>query len=107
MRGRPPKRSFTPEQEQAADAFISAAEPSADQQGKPRDASRDQDRQRPSYPWEEPRVREDVKKGYALRLPEPLYLKLKYISEETGASMNQLCNEAVETLVEEQLEQLT
>jgi hypothetical protein len=59
------------------------------------------------FPWEAPRVREDVTKGYALRLPEPLYLKLKYVSKQTGTSMNQLCNEAVARLVEEELAYLT
>lgn len=59
------------------------------------------------FPWEAPRVREDVTKGYALRLPEPLYLKLKYVSKQTGTSMNQLCNEAVARLVEEELAHLT
>lgn len=57
-------------------------------------------------PWHEPQVRDDVVKGYALRLPEPLYLKLKYVSKQTGISMNQLCNEAVRGLVELELEEL-
>lgn len=29
------------------------------------------------YPWEEPHIREDVKKNLPLRIPEPLYMKLK------------------------------
>lgn len=66
----------------------------------------EEDESEKTYPWEEPQVREDVKKGYPLRLPEPLYLKLKYISEETGRSMNKLCNDAVEELVERKLEEL-
>lgn len=57
-------------------------------------------------PWEEDRVRADVVKGYALRLPEPLYLKLKYVAEQTGQSINTLCREAIEGEVEERLRYL-
>ena len=51
-------------------------------------------------PWEGERVRDDVVKGYALRLPEPLYLKLKWVAEQTGRSMNAVCRDAIETEVE-------
>jgi predicted DNA-binding protein len=54
-------------------------------------------------PWSENRVRKDVKQTYPLRLPEPLHLKLKFLSEEMGKSMNELCNDAVKGLVEERL----
>ncbi|MFZ5798461.1 MAG: hypothetical protein ACYCYR_08175 [Desulfobulbaceae bacterium] len=40
------------------------------------------------YPWEEPHIREDVKRNLPLRIPEPLYMKLKYIAEHTPYSMN-------------------
>ncbi len=40
------------------------------------------------YPWEEPHIREDVKKNLPLRIPEPLYMKLKYIADHTPYSMN-------------------
>jgi predicted DNA-binding protein len=43
------------------------------------------------------------KQTYPLRLPEPLHLKLKFLSEETGKSMNELCKDAVRDLVEERL----
>lgn len=107
MQGRPPNKRLTPEQQQAADTFIDAAEP--DRTGKasngapssnpsPEPADRP-----PRYPWEASHVRDDVIKGYPLRLPEKLYLKLKYVSEETGRSMNQLCNDAVASAVEKEL----
>lgn len=51
-------------------------------------------------PWEAEHVREDVMKGYALRLPEPLYLRLKWVAEQTGRSINTVCREAVEAEVE-------
>ncbi len=41
-----------------------------------------------TYPWEESHIREDVKKNIPLRLPEPLYMKLKFIEEKTPYSMN-------------------
>lgn len=109
MRGRPPKRRFTAKQKRAADAFIEAAEPSRGEQPEGDDPPAEptaSEEPSQTYPWQEPHVREDVKKGYALRLPEPLYLKLKYVSEETGRSMNELCNDAIEQAVEEQLQQI-
>lgn len=56
--------------------------------------------------WNEDRVREDVKQTYPLRLPEPLHLKLKFLAEKTGKSMIELCNEAVRSLVDEQLREV-
>jgi hypothetical protein len=82
---------MTEDQKQAAEEFISGAERSSNSgEG--------------ILPWEEEKVREDVKQAYPLRLPEPLHLKLKFLAEKTGTSMNELCNEAVRELVEEQLD---
>ena len=116
MRRRP---DLTPEQQQAADSFIEGAnrQPSSTQQsgsnqetGSGEDArleeTQSRQQQRARFPWEEPRVREDVTKNYPLRLPEPLYLKLKFVSNQTGRSMNQICNEAVEASVEAEIERL-
>ena len=58
------------------------------------------------YPWEESHVREDVKTTYPLRLPEPLHLKLKYVSEQTGLSMNEICNRAVRDEVVNHLDEI-
>lgn len=101
---RKPNRELTEEQEKAADEFISkASEPppttSTDKQG----TGGEVPSPNPVYPWEEPQVREDVKQTYPLRLPEPLHLKLKYVSKKMGVSMNQLCNEAVRNLVNDRL----
>lgn len=85
-----PNRDMTENQKQAAEEFISGADRSAGSEKK-------------VLPWEKEKVREDVKQTYPLRLPEPLHLKLKFLAEETGRSMNELCNEAVRGLVEEQL----
>lgn len=109
MRKRP---DLTPEQQRAADSFIEGADradgaarqsESGEQPGS-REVSARQGAE--GGPWEEPRVREDVKKNYPLRLPEPLYLKLKFVSKQTGRSMNRICNEAVEASVEAEIDRL-
>lgn len=134
MRGRPPKKSMTAEQERAAAAFVEAAEtppdpvartpmpatpveelPPAAESRQPRTPRRQRAAtprrssarsRRPTaseYPWEDLRVRDDVMKGYPLRLPEPLYLQLKFAAQQAGMSMNEFCNEAVAAAVANQL----
>lgn len=90
-----PNRDMNEEQKEAAQEFINGA-------GKPGDS--DQDTEEETLPWQKEKVREDVKQTYPLRLPEPLHLKLKFLAEESGKSMNQICNEAVRGLVGERLE---
>ena len=101
---------MTEDQERAADEFISGAEEPPSSTSSPsteREAATDGSSEGGRvYPWEEPHVREDVKQSYPLRLPEPLHLKLKYLSEKTGRSMNELCNEAIRGLVREQLDEV-
>ncbi len=58
-------------------------------------------------PWEEPHVREDVKKSIPLRLPETLYLKLKYIADHTPYSMNSFILERLEQVIEEEISRMT
>ncbi len=58
------------------------------------------------YPWEEPHIREDVKKNLPLRLSEPLYLKLKFIAEQTPYSMNSFILERLTEEIEEEIERL-
>ncbi len=59
------------------------------------------------YPWEEPHVREDVKKTLPLRIDEPLYLKLKFIAERTPFSMNSFILDRVIDEIEEEITRLT
>jgi hypothetical protein len=104
MRKRP-DRSSDDSRKRAVDEFVQGAE-----QDPVEDDSSESGKNGPVedlYPWEKPQVREDLKKNYPLRLPEPLYLKLKYVSEETGRSMNDLCNEAVRNLIGEKVSELT
>ncbi|TKB06459.1 hypothetical protein [Desulforhopalus sp. IMCC35007] len=58
------------------------------------------------YPWEDPRIREDVKKNLPLRLPEPLYMKLKYIADHTPYSMNSFILEKLTEEIEEEIQSL-
>ena len=58
------------------------------------------------YPWEEPHIREDVKKTLPLRIPEPLYMKLKYIAERTPYSMNSFILEKMTEEIEEEVARL-
>jgi len=91
--------NLSPEDQDAAEEFIDGAEDVPDDSISESDSS-------PDYPWEEPHVRDDVHQTYPLRLPEPLHLKLKYVSEETGSSMNEICNRAVREAVEDKLQDL-
>ena len=59
------------------------------------------------YPWEDPRVREDVKKTLPLRIDEPLYLKLKFIAERTPYSMNSFILDRLTAEIEEEVTRLT
>ena len=59
------------------------------------------------YPWQEPHIREDVMKNLPLRLPEPLYMKLKYIAKHTPYSMNSFILERLTQEIEEEVVRLT
>lgn len=102
MKGRPPRKPLSADQERAAATFIEAAEaPAAPPAPAPKTVAPTPSRpEHEPLPWEAPYVRDDVVKGYALRLPEPLYLKLKYVADRTGRSMNQVCRDAIESTVE-------
>ena len=57
-------------------------------------------------PWEEPHIREDVVKNLPLRISEPLYLKLKYISARTPYSMNSFIVERITEEVDREIARL-
>jgi len=59
------------------------------------------------YPWEEPHIREDVKRNLPLRIPEPLYMKLKYIAEHTPYSMNSFILERLTEQIELEIVRMT
>jgi hypothetical protein len=58
-------------------------------------------------PWEMPEVNKRVIKAFNLRLPEPEFLKLKYVIEKTKAkSLHSFCVEVVKKEVEKQLKKI-
>jgi len=59
------------------------------------------------YPWKEPHIREDVKKNLPLRIPEPLYMKLKYIADHTPYSMNSFILERLTEQIEQEIARMT
>lgn len=59
------------------------------------------------YPWQDSNVRPDVTKVFNLRLPEDVYLKLKYLSEkQRRRSMQSICMDAIEPYIEQELKKL-
>ncbi len=95
LKSRPPSKA----NKQDLDAFLSGAEnkvnPTAAQQPKA------------IYPWEEPGIREDVKKPFNLRFSEPYLLKLRFISENTPHSMQNFCMDVLLNAIDEKIEELT
>ena len=70
-------------------------------------ATRHSTQQDEPYPWEAAHIREDVKKNLPLRIPEPLYMKLKFIAERTPYSMNSFILERLTKEIEEEIARLT
>lgn len=99
LRGRPPVRSESD--------FIEEAETPKPAAGPRAVAENSDPPKRSKFPWEESTVREDVTKTYLLRLPEPLMLKLKYISAHSKYSMNSFCAEKLEKAIERELRKIT
>lgn len=84
----------------SAEAFIAAAEaPREEQEEKHQEAEQ-------GYPWTAPQVRQDVIKTVNLRLPEPLYIKLQYVSEKTRKSQQELIREGLLQIIDRELTQL-
>ena len=58
-------------------------------------------------PWKAPGVRPDMTKLFNLRLPEDVYLKLKYLSEnQRRRSMQTICMDAIEPAIDAKIEAL-
>ncbi len=58
------------------------------------------------FPWDEPNVRIDVKKPFALRFSEPDMLKLQYIQKKTNKSMHKFCLEHLVPAIEAEIKRL-
>ena len=59
------------------------------------------------YPWEEQYVRGDVMKQVLLKMPEPLYLKLKHITNYTPYNMTSFILEKIAPEIEKEIARLT
>jgi len=59
------------------------------------------------YPWEDPYVREDVMKQVLLKMPEPLYLKLRHIANYTPYNMTSFILERIAPEIEKEVAKLT
>lgn len=83
------KMSLTPSK-QSVDEFISAA---GQAEG--------------DYPWNDPKVREDVMKLVSLRLSEAYILKLQWISEKTGIPQQRLLRDVLLPWIDEKVAELS
>lgn len=59
------------------------------------------------YPWENPYVREDVMKQLLLKMPEPLYLKLKHITNYSPYNMTSFILEKIAPEIEKEIVKMT
>lgn len=59
------------------------------------------------YPWENPYVRADVMKQVLLKMPEPLYLKLKHITNYTPYNMTSFILEKIAPEIEKEIARMT
>ena len=106
---RPPKLDeLPPDQKARADAWLDEGDyappqPASQPLSKPAPTPAPSPPEVQVLPWEAPGVDEGRKKGYLLRLPEPLHLQLKHIAQEEGWSFNALCNEVLAAFATEKL----
>jgi len=56
-------------------------------------------------PWEDESLRDDVVKLYNLRLPEPVYVKLKWLAENSPDSMHTIAMQGVLKEMERRLKE--
>lgn len=59
------------------------------------------------YSWQQPFVREDMMKQVLLKMPEPLYLKLKHVTSYTPYNMTSFILEKIAPEIEKEIERLT
>lgn len=57
-------------------------------------------------PWEADSVREDVIKSVNLRLPEPIYIMLQFVSSKTRTSQQELIREALVPSLNQKVDEL-
>lgn len=99
MSALPPKSPMSP------DEFLAGAESHSPKNEEPSN-SQNKPKKKQTLPWEASGVRADVKKAINLQLPEPLYLKLQYVSNQTDKSQQKILREALEPHIENLLKKL-
>ena len=57
-------------------------------------------------PWEDPNVREDVRKITSLRLTEPYALKLKWLADQLPISQHAICEQAVIAAIDQRIQEV-
>jgi hypothetical protein len=58
------------------------------------------------YPWNDPKVRDDVIKSVNLRMPEEYVIKLQWISEQMEKPQQALMREALLPYIDEKIRQI-
>lgn len=58
------------------------------------------------FPWLDPNLREDVTRGFNLRLNEPYLNKLRYIAKKNGSSMQQFCQAILTKAIDKEVRSL-
>lgn len=59
-----------------------------------------------TLPWEDEAMSQDSEKTFLLRLPEAYLLKLKYIRQKTGRSMNHFCLDILLSAIDEEVNRI-
>jgi len=97
----PPFSRKPPQEKDAlsADEFINAAEEHKLSAKNPEKKSR-------RFPWNSPKLREDVCNIFNLRIPERDFQKLKYLSKKSGDSMHKLCIDSLLPEINRKLDEL-
>ena len=62
--------------------------------------------QNSALPWNQPHVRNDIKKAFTVQLPEECILKLQYIKEQTNQSQQKIVRESVIECVDKIISQI-
>ena len=55
------------------------------------------------YPWQEPKVREDLRKSCTVNIPETYSIKLKFLSEKTNKAQQKIARELLCSGIDELL----
>lgn len=104
MRSQPPSLKKSDENLKKKTEFIDSANT---QEVRSKSRLKDDVKKNNGFPWEGSDVRKDVTKTFNLRLSEPDYLKLKYISERNPESMQGFCLNAIIPEIEKEIKTLT